>query len=186
MSWLGHGELVFGYPVKWRDSSRCCRLDALSSERDPVSSLPVYAGTWPTYQSDFCLGGVAQLLRWCVAECGRGEGSRAVEATTVLWTEPFVPSGHSSSVKCSVSYHGTNSAPSSRPRDRHVLCSHIDALYLIFYLSIGLVFRKYTKMILWVSISIHWIKRYILSQLVCTVIADMTLWLYWPWKTSPK
>ena len=103
-----------------------------SSERDPVSSLPVYAGTWPTYQSDFCLGGVAQLLRWCVAECGRGEGSRAVEATTVLWTEPFVPSGHSSSVKCSVSYHGTNSAPSSRPRDRHVLCSHIDALYLIF------------------------------------------------------
>ena len=111
-------------------SSRRCRLDALSSERDPVSSLPVYAGTWPTYQSDFCLGGVAQLLRWCVAESGRGEGSRAVEATTVLWTEPFVPSGHSSSVKCSVSYHGTNSAPSSRPRDRHVLCSHIDALYL--------------------------------------------------------
>ena len=96
-----------------------------------MSSLPVYAGTWPTYQSDFCLGGVAQLLRWCVAESGRGEGSRAVEATTVLWTEPFVPSGHSSSVKCSVSYHGTNSAPSSRPRDRHVLCSHIDALYLI-------------------------------------------------------
>ena len=96
-------------------SSRCCRLDALSSERDPVSSLPVYAGTWPTYQSDFCLGGVAQLLQCCVAESARGEGSRAVEATTVLWTNPFVASSHSSLVKCSVSYHGTNSAPSSRP-----------------------------------------------------------------------
>ena len=31
-----------------------------------------------------------------------------------------------------VQIHGTNSALDSRPHDGHVLCSHIDALYLIF------------------------------------------------------
>ena len=71
----------------------------------------------PVCQSVFCLGDVSQLLRCCVVESARGEGSRAVEATTVLWTNPFVASSHSSLVKCSVSYHGTNSAPSSRPCD---------------------------------------------------------------------
>ena len=30
-----------------------------SSERDLVSYLLVYAETWPVYQLDFCLGGVA-------------------------------------------------------------------------------------------------------------------------------
>ena len=38
---------------------------------------------------------------------------------------------HSTLVKSSVSFHGTNFALDLRPCDRHVLCSHIDALYLI-------------------------------------------------------
>ena len=44
------------------------------SERDLASSLPVYAGTWPAYQSDFFLGGVAQLLLWgCWSRVGETE-----------------------------------------------------------------------------------------------------------------
>ena len=81
-----------------------CLLSRCMQERGPLTSR---TSAWVVWHS---CSNVAWLSRLGEREAGQ-------------WKPPLfcglilLASSHSSLVKCSVSYHGTNSAPSSRPCD---------------------------------------------------------------------